>query len=127
MHYIIKSKKNIDEVAANLETNITQNGFGILHMHNLQETMHDKGVELEEACLIYEICNPLIAKEVLNEDMSMNVVLPCRISLYTDKGETKVGMITPSTLMHESSHEEELKKIALSVEDKIKKIINTSV
>jgi len=127
MHYIIESQKNIDEVAKRLVNNIQKNGFGVLHVHNLEETMNNKGVELGESCLIYEICNPLIAKEVLSEDMSMNMVLPCRISLYTDQGETRIGMITPSTLMHESSHEEELKKIALTVEEKIKKIINISV
>ena len=127
MHYIIDSKKKIDEVAKRLLQNIQENGFGVLHIHNLKETMHNKGIDLGEACLIYEICNPIIAKKVLSEDMSMNMVLPCRISLYTDKGETKIGMISTSTLMHESSHEEELLKIALAVEDKIKKIINTSV
>ena len=124
MQYIVDSTKSIDEVAKSLEDNIKANGFGVLHVHNLEETMHNKGVELGEACRIYEICNPKLAKEVLSEDMSMNMVLPCRISVYTENGTTKIGMINPSTLMHESSHEEALKNLACEVEQKAKEMIN---
>jgi len=126
MQYIVNSSKNIDEVTQKLEENIKANNFGILHIHNLEETMHNKGIELGEACRIYEICNPKIAQEVMNEDMSMNMVLPCRISIYTDKGITKIGMLNPSTFMQESSHADNLKEVALLVEHKTKEIIDLS-
>jgi len=126
MQYIVESRKNIDEVVVSLEHNIKEGGFGILHIHDLEETMQTKGINLGECCRIYEVCNPKIAEQVLNEDMSMNMVLPCRISVYTDKGVTKIGMINPSTLIHESSHEDELKEIAKLVEEKVKTIINLS-
>lgn len=126
MQYIVESRKNIDEVVVSLEHNIKERGFGILHIHDLEETMRTKGINLGEFCRIYEVCNPKIAEQVLNEDMSMNMVLPCRISVYTDKGVTKIGMINPSTLIHESSHEDELKEIAKHVEEKVKTIINLS-
>jgi len=126
MQYIVTSKKTVKEVASRLEENIKANGFGVLHIHNLEETMQKKGVLLGEACLVYEVCNPKLAKEVLSEDMSMNMVLPCRISIYTEKGETKIGMINPSTLMKESSHATALKEVALLVEEKSKEIINLS-
>jgi len=127
MLYIVESRKSVDEVFMNLENNIKKRGFGILHIHDLEETMRNKGINLGESCRIYEICNPKIAEQVLNEDMSMNMVLPCRISVYTDKGVTKVGMVNPSTLIHESSHEDELKEIAKLVEEKVKAIIDLSL
>jgi len=126
MQYIVESKKSIEDVASQLEKNIKAQGFGILHMHNLEETMHNKGVELGEACRIYEICNPKLAKEVLRIDMSMNMVLPCRISVYTQDGITKIGMINPSTLMQESKHSQELLLMADIVEAKAKEMINLS-
>jgi len=126
VQYIIESKKNIEEVAKSLEENIQKAGFGILHMHNLEETMRNKGVELGEACRIYEICNPKLAKEVLSIDMSMNMVLPCRISVYTENKITKIGMINPSTLMQESKHVQELLLLADIVESQAKEIINLS-
>ena len=127
MRYIVESQKNVDIATSDLETEILNNGFGILHMYNLKETMHNKGFELPEECYIYEICNPKLALEVLSEDISKNMVLPCRISVYSDKGITKIGMIGPSTLMHESSHAEALKEIAELVETKIKEIIHASI
>jgi len=127
MQYIITSTKTVSEVASRLEKNIKASGFGVLHIHNLEETMNKKGVELGESCLIYEICNPKLAKNVLSQDMSLNMILPCRISIYTDKGTTKVGMITPSSLMQESSHMQELKVVTAMVEEKSKEIINLSI
>ncbi|MDF1880197.1 DUF302 domain-containing protein, partial [Sulfurimonas sp. MAG313] len=56
-----------------LESNIAEYGFGVLHIHNLEETMSKKGLVLGEACKIYEICNPKLAKEVLSKDMDMNM------------------------------------------------------
>jgi len=126
MFYIVNSKKSIKEVSMNLENNIKERGFGILHIHDLEETMQNKGIKLGEGCRIYEICNPKIAEQVLSEDMSMNMVLPCRISVYTDKGVTKIGMINPSTLIHQSNHEDELKEISKLVEEKAKAIIDCS-
>ena len=126
MQYIKESQKNIDEVTKNLEENIQASGFGILHIHNLAQTMQNKGIELGEECRIYEICNPKLAKEVLSEDMSINMVLPCRISVYSDKGVTKIGMINPSTLLQESTHSEKLQRVATEVEEKAQNIINLS-
>ena len=126
MQYIKESQKNIDEVTKSLEENIQAAGFGILHIHNLAQTMQNKGIELGEECRIYEICNPKLAKEVLSEDMSINMVLPCRISVYSDKGVTKIGMINPSTLLQESSHGKNLQRVANEVEKKAQNIINIS-
>ena len=60
------------------------------HIHNLQETLRKKGVDFPNACQILEICNPQRAKEVLTEDMDLNMALPCRVSVYSEggKGET---------------------------------------
>ena len=50
---------------------------GVLHIHNLQETLKKKGVDFPNACQILEICNPQRTKEVLTEDMDLNMALPC--------------------------------------------------
>jgi len=52
-----------------------------LHIHNLRETLKQKGVDFPNACRILEICNPQRAKEVLTEDMDLNMALPCRVSV----------------------------------------------
>ena len=126
MRYIVQSSKSVKEVAKSLQAGIIANGFGILYTHNLEEALQEKGIELGEACCIFEICNPKLAKEVLSRDMSMNMLLPCRISVYTDQGITHIGMIKPSTLMHDSEHSQELLLIADIIEAMAKEIIDNS-
>ena len=59
---------------------------GVLHIHNLQETVKRKGVDFPNAGQILEICNPQRAKEVLTEDMDLNMALTCRVSVYSECG-----------------------------------------
>ncbi len=124
MRYIVQSSRSVNEISQLLQVGIEANGFGILHTHNLEDALAKKGITLGEACCIFEICNPKLAKEVLNRDMSMNMLLPCRISVYTDKGITYIGMIKPSALVQDSEHSQELLLIADIVEAVAKEIIN---
>jgi uncharacterized protein (DUF302 family) len=57
-------------------------------------------VDFPKACQILEICNPQKAKEVLTEDMDLNMALPCRISVDTGGGKTKIGMMKPSATLN---------------------------
>jgi uncharacterized protein (DUF302 family) len=44
--------------------------------------MKKKGVEFNDDCWIYEVCNPVQAKEVLAANGAVSTALPCRISVY---------------------------------------------
>jgi len=126
MKYVIETDKNLEEACLSLEKTIDSSDFGILHMHNMEETMQNKGVILGESCCVYEICNPHLAKKVLDIDMSANMLLPCRVSVYTEKGKTKIGMVNPSSLMQSSLKADLLEEPALFVEAKLQAIINAS-
>ena len=80
MKYIVETEKTVDQAVADLQAAVKKHNFGVLHIHNLKETLKKKGVAFPNECQILEICNPQRAKEVLTEDMSMNMVLPCRVN-----------------------------------------------
>jgi uncharacterized protein (DUF302 family) len=42
---------------------------------------------------------PEQASEVLTEDIGMNIVLPCRISVYEEDGHTKIATALPTKLL----------------------------
>ncbi len=48
---------------------------------------------LTEECQIFEICNPKVAKDILEKDINLATMLPCRISVYTQDNVTKVGLV----------------------------------
>ncbi|RHX80109.1 DUF302 domain-containing protein [Leptospira yasudae] len=126
MKYIVESKKSVEECVRDLEKEITERKYGVLHIHNLKETMKKKGVDFAEECRILEVCNPHKASQVLSEDMEMNLVLPCRISVYSEKGKTKIGMIKPTSLLGLFSDSPKLSETAKQVEDDLVTIIEHS-
>jgi len=124
MKYIVETSKSVDQAVVDLQEAVKKYKFGVLHIHNLQETMKKKGMDFPNQCQILEICNPQKAKEVLEGDMDMNMALPCRVSVYTDRGKTKIGMIKPTALLASLSQLESLKKVAEEVEEKIIQMID---
>lgn len=126
MKYIVNTQKDIDQVSRDLEEAVVRNKFGVLHVHDLKATMKNKGVEFENECRIFEVCNPHKAQAVLLQDMALNMVLPCRVSIWQEKGEVKIGTLRPTALLSVLSQSEDLKKVAAEVEDTLLKIINES-
>jgi len=116
MKYIVKTEKSVDQAVIDLQQAVKDNGFGVLHIHNLKETLNKKGVEFSNECQILEVCNPHKAKDVLTADMSLNMALPCRISVYEDNGETMIGMIRPKALLAGLSDSKSLLNVAEEVE-----------
>jgi uncharacterized protein (DUF302 family) len=82
-----------------LEAAAKKNGMGVLTVHNLKETMAKKGVELPGECLIYEVCNPVQAKRVLEGNPAISTALPCRIAIFEEGKQTKLSTIKPTALL----------------------------
>jgi uncharacterized protein (DUF302 family) len=116
------SDKTVSGAVAALQTAVQANHFGVMHVHNLQETMMKKGVEFAHECLVFEVCQPQQAKKVLNENMSVSTALPCRISIYEEGGKTILATLKPTTLLA-MFNTPELEAVAQEVEDTIIKIM----
>ena len=123
MKYIVVSQKTIGQAAKDLEAAVLRNKFGVLHVHDLKATMKKKGVDFSNECRIFEVCNPQKAHAVLTNDMSLNMVLPCRISVWEENGEVKIGTLEPTKLLSVLNDNEDLKHIAMEVETTLKTII----
>ena len=92
MQYIEISNKSVQEVVDNLKGVASKYKYGIQHIHNVQETLKSKGIDLGNECQIVDICNPIIAEKFLSEDMSLSIIMPCKISVYTQDGDTMIAM-----------------------------------
>lgn len=116
MLYVAESRKSVEDAARDLEAAVKAHKFGVLHVHDLKATMNAKGVDFPHECKILEVCNPQQAAKVLTADMSMNVALPCRISVYEEGGVTKIGMARPTALLGMLSTDPALEPVAKEVE-----------
>ena len=91
--------KTVSDTATALQAAVQANHFGVMQVHNLQETMIKKGVEFARECLIVEVCQPNQAKKVLEANMSVSTALPCRISIFQEGGKTVLATLKPTTLL----------------------------
>jgi uncharacterized protein (DUF302 family) len=61
--------------------------------------MAEKGVAFAPECRVYEVCNPHQAKKVLEANLEISTALPCRISVYEERGRAKLATIMPTALI----------------------------
>jgi uncharacterized protein (DUF302 family) len=83
-------------------------------------------VAFAEECRVFEVCNPGQAAKVLAVDMQLNMALPCRISVYTEKGSTRIGLIRPTQMLSALSSDPALNEIAKEVEAKTMQMIDNA-
>ncbi len=126
MKYIVTSEKSIDQAATDLEAAVKANQFGVLNVQDLQATLQSKGIDFQQPCRVFDVCNPHQAKAVLTEDISMNMALPCRISIWQENGQTKIGAISPKSMLAMLSDSEKLASIAEEVDGVMQRIINAA-
>lgn len=124
MYYIVETGKSFDQASADLEMAVKHHGFGVLHVHDLGATLRSKGIAFDEQCKVFEVCNPVQAAKVLSTDMRLNMALPCRISVFTENGKTRIGLIKPVQMLAALSQDAALAQIAREVEEKTIRMVD---
>jgi uncharacterized protein (DUF302 family) len=124
MYYIVETGKSFDQASADLESAVKRHAFGVLHIHDLGATLRSKGIAFDEECKVFEVCNPGQAAKVLATDMRLNMALPCRISVFTEKGKTKIGLIKPVQMLSALSQDAALVQVAKEVEESTMRMVD---
>ncbi len=122
MLYQVHSKKNLSEIARDLEAAAQKHKFGVLAVHDLKAKMQEKGVAFDRDVLIFEVCNPHQAKKVLEANAEISTALPCRISVYQSPEGSTLATLRPTALL-EMFHSPGLESVAQEVEDTMVRIM----
>ena len=100
-------------------------GFGVLTEIDMQTTLKKKLDVDFRAYKILGACNPPFAYEALQAEDKIGTMLPCNFIIQERaKGQIEVSAINPIVSMA-AVRNEALEKIAQTVTDKLKNIINT--
>jgi uncharacterized protein (DUF302 family) len=113
----------LEEIERGLHEAAARHRFGVIAVHDLKETLARKGVELEQQCRVYEVCNPHQAKKVLDADGAISTALPCRISVYGSGQRFTLATLRPTAMMS-TFRAPEVEGVAREVEDVLTKMIN---
>ncbi len=99
MIYSKHSSRSSAEVEARLREAAARHKFGVLHVHDLRQTLQSKGIELGAECKIFDVCNPQAATTALTAEMKVSAVLPCRISIFSGGAGCTLATIKPTDLL----------------------------
>ncbi|RME30504.1 MAG: DUF302 domain-containing protein, partial [Candidatus Zixiibacteriota bacterium] len=112
------------DVVANIEAKTPEHQFRVLAVHDVQATLHEKGLEREPLKII-EVCNAGFAHKALQKDVDVSVFMPCRFVVYTEGGKTHLLLSRPSMIAG-MLPEAGLNELASDVERTLKKIAEES-
>ena len=122
MQYSETSSKSVQQVVDSIKEVAPKYKFGVQHVHNVKETLKSKGVDFKNDCQIVDICNPIIAEQFLTTDMSFSIIMPCKISVYTEDGETIIAMNSLVQLVDDINPD--MIEVAQTVQEQLLKIID---
>jgi uncharacterized protein (DUF302 family) len=124
MLYQKTSRKTMVEIDQALRESAARHKFGVLAVHDLKQTMKDKGVDFDSEVRVYEVCNPHHAKAVLQEEPAVSTALPCRVSVYQSGDGLTVATILPAEMMKMFGSSEMMVSTALEVDRTIRAMID---
>ncbi|HDL02687.1 MAG TPA: DUF302 domain-containing protein [candidate division Zixibacteria bacterium] len=122
MAYTVKSGKSFDEISGDLEKAVPANNFRLLAVHNVQETLAEKGFEID-SLKIYEVCNAGFAYQAVKSDINVAMFMPCKIVIRPDQDGTLMTLVRPS-MIAEMLPDAGLNDLAVEVEKQLKNIID---
>ena len=95
--YTLTTNKTFDEAVEGVQDEIVKAGMRVLFVHDVQETLGEKGFQREPFKII-EFCSAKFADEFLNKDIKVGLCLPCKINVYIKDGETFISGMRPIIL-----------------------------
>lgn len=103
---------------------LQKEGFGVLTEIDVKTTLKKKLDVDYDNYLILGACNPTFAYQALQAEKDIGLLLPCNVIVYEQGGETFVSAILPTVAMSMVENEK-LRSIAVQVEQKLKKVIDS--
>lgn len=123
--YTIETDKPFSTVTENIEAKVPDYKFRVLAVHDVQETLAEKGFEREPLKII-EVCNAGFAHKALQKDPNVSLFMPCRYSVYVEGSKTIVKLGRPS-MIAQIMPQAGLDELASEVEETLKKIMHESI
>jgi len=120
--YTQKTTKRFDEAVAKIEELTASKQFRVLHIHDVQQTLKDKGFEREPYKII-EICNAKFAHTALSVAPDVGLFLPCKINVFLKDGETVITAMNPK-MISEFFDDPGLKELADEVDTIVRSIVD---
>jgi uncharacterized protein (DUF302 family) len=122
-NYTVKTQKNIDGVIEEITSKLSEIKFGVLGTLDFKGIFAKKGIDYPHEYKLLEVCNPQAAKQALDSDPNIGLLLPCTIAVYEKDGENYISLAKPTTLLAVASNTE-LESMGKEIEAKLIEVID---
>lgn len=122
--YTQTTSKNFDLAVKNVEEEIAKEGMRVLHVHDVQQNLKEKGFE-RDSFKIIEFCNAKYANDFLTADIKIGLCMPCKINVYIKDSQTFISGMRPIVLTH-FFPDADLGDKPEEIDQKIQNIINNA-
>jgi len=95
--YTVATAKHFEDAVKSIEGEIATAGMRVLHIHDVQKTLSEKGFS-KEPFKIIEFCSAKYANEFLNADIKIGLCMPCKINVYVKSEQTFISGMRPIIL-----------------------------
>lgn len=112
----------LDEVIRRVTEALAKEGFGVLTRIDAHEVLKAKlGVE-REPYVILGACNPQLAKQALERDPDVGLLLPCNVVVREQgEGEVAVAFMDPHAVL-KLARDSQLDEIATEARDRLQRV-----
>jgi uncharacterized protein (DUF302 family) len=125
--YTRESKLSVKSAVEKLTKDLMDNKWGVLSVIDVRKIMAEKLKVEYDDYIILDVCNPGLAHRGLLINKQAGLILPCKISVYADKGKTKISLYRPTVALSTAGSlagYDALSKLAIEAEDGLKKVID---
>ena len=123
--YTVKTQKSIDDAIEEITSNLTKIKFGVLGTLDFKEIFAKKGIGFPNEYKLLEVCNPVAAKQALDSDPDIGLLLPCTIAIYEKNDEKYISLAKPTVLLSVAQNTG-LEAMGKEIESKLIKVIDDS-
>ncbi len=120
--YTKKTQDSYEEAIRRVEEATEHNGFKVVNRLDMGGILNSKGFPRDPVYML-EICHAPSASEVLQANMDISLLLPCKINVYLQDGETYISALDPG-IMAQFFKEDAITQIASHVGQAIHTIVD---
>jgi uncharacterized protein (DUF302 family) len=124
MFYLVDTDKTFMQASADLKSALNRYGFNSPKIYDLGASLRNKGISFREQSLIFDVCSPGLAAGTLPDEMYQQMAGPCRITVFTENGQTKIVVNKQAQVLPLLSGDLSMAKLAMSIVDKAIQIID---
>ncbi len=97
--YAVETDKTYDDALVAVRRAAEARKWGVLGDYDFKEILASKGFPQDESVKALDICNPGFADAFMAAERLTALCMPCSVLVFTEDGQTKIGTLTPSTMM----------------------------